>query len=242
MSTSLILLIHAEPKTGKSTLAGTMPGRKLILDAENGFRFVRGQRIVEWDPSRDAPPEPGDWTTCVVKVRDFSTVTRSWEWLNSGKHPFDSVAFDSITEIQKRCKDALLGSDDVVNERQWGQLLVQMERLLRNARDLTMHPTKPLACVMFNALTDDKKGKFRPAIQGGLSTSITGFADVIGYLGVTEESEEDGNVKRVRRLLVAPHPLYEAGDRTGVFEPSRSIVEPNVEAMIRTVEAEMEQA
>lgn len=238
--TSLIALIHAEPKAGKSTLVGTMPTPRLVLDAENGFRFVRGQKVVHWNPERDAPPEPGDWTTCVVQVRDFSTITRAYEWLNSGKHGFKSVALDSVTEIQKRCKDALLGMDDVVTERQWGQLLVRMERTLRDFRDLTMHPTNPVECVIFTALTDDKKGKFRAAIQGGLSVSLPGFVDLIGYLGVVEVPEDDGNARRVRRLLVAPHAQFEAGDRTGVFEPDRVIEEPNIESMIRAIAEEME--
>lgn len=238
--TSLIALIHAEPKAGKSTLVGTMPAPRLILDAENGFRFVRGQKVVRWEPMKDAPPEPGDWTACVVQVRDFSVMVRAYEWLASGKHCFRSVALDSLTEIQKRCKDALLGSDDVVTERQWGQLLVRMERLIRDFRDLTMHATNPVECVTFTALTDDKKGKFRPAIQGGLSVSLPGFVDLIGYLGVVEIAEEDGNARRVRRLLVSPHADYEAGDRTGVFEPSRVIEEPNITDMIQAISRELE--
>ena len=144
--TSLIAIVHAEPKAGKSTLVGTMPAPRLVLDAENGFRFVRGQRVVKWNPMKDAPPEPGDWNCCVVEVRDFATLTRAFDWLNSGKHCFKSVALDSLTEIQKRCKDAIRGTDDVMNERQWGQLLIRMDKLVRDYRDLTMHPTNPIEC------------------------------------------------------------------------------------------------
>lgn len=227
-SESLIVLIHAEPKIGKTRLGLTTPAPRLILDAENGARFfVKKSERVYWNPITEAPPEPGAWTTCIVLVRDFETMKTAFDWLNSGQHSFRSVTIDSITEIQKRCKDSIIGTDDVVTERQWGQMLVRMERLIRDYRDLTMHPTRPLDAVVMLALTTDKNGKFRPLIQGALGLSITGFVDVIGYLAVIEN--EDGT--KTRRMLVSPHPLFEAGDRTGVFEPLGAIDSPSIESM-----------
>jgi hypothetical protein len=232
---SLILLIHGEPKAGKTHLAHTAPGPRLILDAENGSRFIRGRR-VSWDPATDAPPAAGEWDTCVVQVRDFSTLAHAYTWLNSGQHAFRSVVLDSLTEIQKRCKDQLTGTDDVVTERAWGQLLVRMERLVRDFRDLTMHPTAPIEALVILALSQDKGGKWRPAIQGGLGVSLPGFVDVIGYLAAIETTGDDGTVHRTRRLLVAPHSQFEAGDRTGAFEPLRVIENPTVVGMLDTLD------
>ena len=234
--TALILLVHGEPKVGKTHLADSMPAPRLILDAEHGSRFTPSRKVL-WNPAADAPPEPGEWETCVVHVRDFETIAQVFAWLNSGKHPFRSVAFDSLTEIQKRCKDGILGTDDVVTERQWGQLLVRMERLVRDFRDLTMHPTRPLVSVVFLALTDDRSGKFRPLIQGGLAKSLPGFVDTIGFLAVVD----DENGARTRRLLVSSHPQFEAGDRTGVFEAARVIENPNVERMIETLDSKLKE-
>lgn len=232
MTESLIALIHSEPKIGKTKLGLTCPAPRLILDSENGSRFfVTNRERVYWNPLSDPPPEAGEWTTCVVLVRDYAVMASAYKWLNSGKHPFRSVVLDSITEIQKRCKDNIIGSDDVVTERQWGQLLVRMERLVRDFRDLTMHPSNPLQVVLFLALTNDYGAKAKPLIQGGLGKSITGFVDLIGYIAAVDEMDADGNTIRTRRLLVSPHANFEAGDRTGFFEPQVALDNPNITAM-----------
>jgi hypothetical protein len=234
MTESLILLIHGEPKAGKTHLAHTAPGPRLVLDAENGSRFIRGRKI-SWNPETDQPPAAGEWDTCVVQVRDFGTLSHAYRWLNSGQHAFRSIVLDSLTEIQKRCKDQLTGTDDVVTERAWGQLLVRMERLVRDFRDLTMHPTAPIETLVILALSQEKSGKWRPAIQGGLGVSLPGFVDVIGYLAAIETTADDGTVNRTRRLLVAPHAQFEAGDRTGAFEPLRVVEDPTIVGMLETL-------
>lgn len=226
---SLMLVIHGHPKHGKTTLAHTAPAPRLILDAENGSRFVKVPK-VRWSPEDESPPEhDGSWESCVVTVRDFRTLRVAYDWLNSGKHPFRSVVWDSITEIQKRCKDSLRGIGEDMTERRWGQLLDQMELLVRDYRDLTMHPTKPIEALIILALTDKREGIWKPLIQGALQKSLPGFVDTIGFLAAS--TNEDG--EREQRLLVSPHPEYEAGDRTGVFPPV--LVNPHIERMIQTI-------
>ncbi len=219
MTESLISLIHADPKTGKSWLAQTTPAPRLILDAESGgSRFARVWRdgrwvkpkSVNWDPHTEAPPEPGEWETCFVTVRDFDTLVRVFQYLNAGNHPFVSVALDSLTEIQKRCKDSIKSGDEVMNERQWGILLDRMEALVRGFRDLREHPTNPIPVLLILALTKEVGVKFKPAVQGALGISLPGYCDLVGYLGVAEESDE-------RRLVIKPNPRFEAGDRTHVL-------------------------
>lgn len=232
MDESLVLLVHGPSGAGKSPLGCTSPAPRLVLDAENGTRFVRGIRKKEWDPIREAPPEPGDWDTCVVKVRDFETMKAAFRWLNSGQHPFVSLVFDSLTEIQKRCKDAIRGEGEDMTERRWGQLLDQMERLVRDFRDLTMHPTRPLKCVVFLALTDEKKGRIRPLVQGGLAMTLPGFLDVLAYMQAT--TDETGAIRRY--LTVQPDgtfPEKDVKDRTGAL--GVHVWDPNVEQMRQTI-------
>src|SRR5580700_4122970 len=97
---TLCMLVHGDEGVGKSWLGQTTPAPRLVLDAEGGSRYpkrmVNGQvvrqRQVTWNPARDDPPvDDGTWDTCHVVVRDFSAVTRVYEWLNAGKHPFRSV-------------------------------------------------------------------------------------------------------------------------------------------------------
>lgn len=212
---SMSILVHADTKVGKSTFGNTAPAPRLLIDAEAAYRFLPGNKVF-WDPMREGPPTyDGSWETCVVVIRDYATMLRTYEWLNVGQHPFKSVVIDSITEIQVKCKDQLTGGDINMDMRKWGELLTHMERLVRGFRDLTEHPTHPLDAIIITAMTNMRDGKWRPYVQGQLMTKLPYFIDVIGYMYVDVVTPEDPTAAptKVRKLLVTPHPQFEAGER-----------------------------
>lgn len=228
-SRALSILVHSDTKVGKSTYGSTAPKPMLLLDAEAAHRFLPGTKVF-WDPMREAPPQPGqgrtepsldsqvvavDWDICVVVIREYTDMVRAFEWLNSGHHPFVSVVVDSISEIQKRLKDSLRTLDEQMDQRKWGQVLDHMEWLVRGLRDLTEHPTRPLAAVVLTAMTTNRDGKWRPYVQGQLATTMPYFLDVIGYMFVQEIPNDDPTQpgRKMRRLLVTPHQQFEAGER-----------------------------
>ena len=246
---ALSILVHADTKVGKSTFANTSPAPRLLLDAEAAYRFLPGTKVF-WDPMREAPPQVGkgridprsadvvdvDWETCVVIVRDYSAVIKAYEWLNAGSHPFVSVILDSISEVQKRCKDSMRSIDEAMDQRKWGALLDHMEWLVRGLRDLTEHPVRPLQAVVLTSMTTQRDGKWRPYVQGQLAVTMPYFLDVIGYMFVHELQNEDPTLppEKIRRLLVSPHSLFEAGGR--VQEQLGDIVDrPTVNGMLDKV-------
>lgn len=212
---ALSILVHSDTKVGKSTYGSTAPKPMLLLDAEAAHRFLPGQKVF-WDPMREAPPQhDGTWDICVVVVREYTVMVKAFEWLNSGQHPFISVVVDSISEIQKRLKDSLRTLDEQMDQRKWGQVLDHMEWLVRGLRDLTEHPTKPIQAVILTSMTTQRDGKWRPYVQGQLATTMPYFLDVIGYMFVQEIPNDDPTQPgyKIRRLLVTPHPQFEAGER-----------------------------
>lgn len=226
-ATSLSLVVHGESGVGKSWLADTCPKPLLVLDAEGGSRFTPSRKTY-WDGVSAPPAFDGTWDTCVVVTRSFSQVNQVFQWLNSGQHPFVSVAMDSLTEIQKRCLDDVSGVDQPTQQH-WGALLRQMEKLVRDFRDLTMHPTKPLQSVVFICLTSQKSDRFRPHVQGQLGITLPYFVDVVGYLFV--QPDETGALRR--RLLVQPSGQYDAKDRTNRL--GQVVEDPSVELMIHQI-------
>lgn len=237
MTATLCQLIHGEPGVGKSWYAQTTPAPRLVLDAEGGSRVpwrmrpnnvAEKQRLVKWNPAREEPPAPGDWEVCYVAVQDFQVMSQAYAWLNAGKHPFRSVVIDSLTEVQKRCRDQL-GGNDTLTERNWGDLLIKMENLVRYYRDLTFHPTHPLDTVTFIALTDPRSGRSKPAIQGGLSISLPGYVDLEGYLYTEMEDEVN-----TRKLLINPVGNFQAKDRTHLLTAryGPAIPNPDCEQML----------
>lgn len=201
-----------------------------------------------WNPATEAPPEPGvgrqslqselqvlDWHTCIVQCQNYDTVQQVYQWLASGKHPFRSVVLDSITELQKRVIDQTTGIAQPT-QADWGHVLRTMEDdVVRKIRDLLFHPTRPLECVMFLALTHNKDGKYRAYVKGQLELTLPGYTDVVGYLYA--DTNPSGVI--VRKLLIQPLGDYDAKDRTDYLTQQYGYVidEPNLEGMIAVIDA-----
>jgi hypothetical protein len=239
---TLSILIHGNSKVGKTSLASTSPAPILVLDAEGGWKFLALRR-VDWDPMQSAPPAyDGTWDVCHVTVRDWNTVGQVSAWLQSGRHQFRSLVIDSITELQRRLKENLVGTEQMKMQ-DWGSLLMKMDAVIRGMRDLTTHPTNPLQVVVFIAETRDSgKGKMIPSMQGQISTAMPYWMDLVGYLFVQDIVDANGQStgQKVRRLLTTPNDDFEAGER--VQGRLASVVDyPNITQMLIDVYPSLQQ-
>lgn len=212
---SLTVMVYGESKVGKSSFAVTAPYPRLMLDVEGGHRFLPIV-IKYWDPMREEPPvADGTWDTCVVTVRDYDTVLKTYAWLQTGRHQFRSLIIDSISELQVKCMDSIAGNEQMKMQ-QWGELLRHMGGLLRDLRDLTMHPTNPLEAVVLTAMArTGQDGRYRPYLQGQLAIQAPYFYDILGALTVEEVYNPDPMQPpfKVRKMYVERTNQYEAGER-----------------------------
>lgn len=212
---SLTIMVYGESKVGKSTFAVTAPYPRLMLDVEGGHRFLP-INVKYWDPLREEPPvADGTWDTCVVMVRDYDTVLKAFQWLQLGKHQFKSLIIDSISELQVKCMDNIAGKNQMQMQ-QWGELLRHMGALLRDLRDLTMHPTAPLEAVVLTAMArPGQDGRLRPYLQGQLAIQAPYFYDVLGAINVETIMNPDPTQApyKARRMYVERTDQFEAGER-----------------------------
>lgn len=238
------LLIHAASKVGKSTLSGTAPKPILVLDAEGSWRFIN-LRKVYWEPSAGPPPvQDGTWDACVVHVREWGTVELCLQWLRSYQLPFTSVVVDSVTEIQRRCKENLRG-EEAMKIQDWGTLLSRMDKAIRGFRDLALLPGINVRCVVFIAETrQSQAGKWVPSMQGQISTALPYWMDICGYLYPDRDVDVNGQpTLEVRRLLIAPNAQFEAGERVQgrlgglitVPQPAAGTSGDDIERWMRTI-------
>jgi len=235
---SLTVMVYGESKVGKSSFAVTAPYPRLMLDVEGGHRFL--PIVVKyWDPLREEPPiADGTWDTCVVTVRDYDTVIKTYQWLQLGRHHFKSLIIDSISELQVKCMDSIAGNEQMKMQ-QWGELLRHMGGLLRDLRDLTMHATNPLEAVVLTAMSrTSQDGRHRPYLQGQLAIQAPYFYDILGALTVETVPNPDPmqGPYKVRRMYVERTNEYEAGER--VQGRLGSIVEQDklsIEVMLNTI-------
>jgi len=238
---TLSFLLHAPSKVGKSTLSSTAPPPICVLDAEGGWRFIRSagfngklMRKIHWDPLQGPPPRwDGTWEVCIVSIRSWDTLRMAYAYLLQAEHDFRSLILDSITEMQRRLKANLRGTEQM-RIQDWGDLLTHMDSTIRGLRDLTLLPNN-VRCVVFIAETEQRNGKWRPAMQGQIHRSLPYWMDLVGYLYVDNELGADGQpTRRVRRLLITPHPEYETGERVqGVL--GDIVTEPNITQMLQTI-------
>lgn len=246
MSNTLSALIHAPSKTGKSTLGSTAPTPILVLDVEGSWRFIKSAgfmstvplRKINWNPTDGPPPRHnGEWEVCVVTVQNWHTLTQTYNWLVQAQHDFRSLIFDSVTEAQRKLKSNLRGLEQM-RIQDWGDLLVQMDKLIRDFRDLVHVPTTALEFVMFVAETEMKDGKWRPAMQGQIGRSMPYWVDIVGYLYAEQEidpADKNGQATRkVQKLLIGQHPQFEAGERVQGALPD-VVINPRITDMMATI-------
>jgi hypothetical protein len=212
---SLTIMVYGESKVGKSSFAVTSPYPRLMLDVVGGHRFLP-INVKYWDPLREEPPvADGTWDTCVVNVTEYDTVLKAYQWLQLGKHQFKSLIIDSVSELQVKCMDNIAGTNQMQMQ-QWGELLRHMGALLRDLRDLTMHPTAPLEAVVLTAMArQDKDGRYRPYLQGQLAIQAPYFYDILGAITVEDVFPGDPTQApyKARRMYVERTNQYEAGER-----------------------------
>lgn len=214
---ALSILIHGAPGAGKTNVAATAPTPLLLLDVEGRSRFVQGRK-VRWDPQREAPPTPdGTWDICVVQARDWATFKAATDYIIAGKHAFRSVTLDSVGELQKRCKDKLMGGDGVMSERLWGELLTSMENQIRALRDSATHPTAPVQCLVLTSWSEMRDGEMKPFVQGSLAKTLPAMVDVMGYLYVDPTDASIASKPEARRLLVQPAAGFSTKDATSAL-------------------------
>lgn len=241
----LTLLVHGEPGSGKSWLVNSAPKPLLLLDAEGRADYLADldvdpsgltpQRLVRWNPRDPVPEESAEpGTVTVVSVQEFRDLELAWNWLSSGKHPFRSVAVDSITEVQQRLVDKVAGTAQLQHG-DWGEVLRELEKMIRNLRDLRSHPSNPLWAIMVVAGTHEKNKKNRPMLQGQLSIKIAHHFDVVGFLYKHRDSVS-GEKQRIM-LIDGYVEDIQAKDDTHVLSAvyGDTITNPSITDMLKTL-------
>lgn len=215
---TLTALIHGCSGVGKSWLAATAPKPLLVLDAEGRARYAPSGPKIYWNPIAEAPPVLGTlvpyngeqvpWQTCIVAVVDYATVDRVFQWLRSGQHPFVSVVMDSLMEVQRRCVDSIVPGTQALERDHYGTLLREIEKKVREYRDLVLIPSNGIRVVMF--ITGSNTETFKPLLTGAIREQLPYYIDVVGYLFKT--AQPDGSW--LRQLLVDEQPPFTAKDGT----------------------------
>lgn len=149
---------------------------------------------------------------------------------------FKAVIYDSLTEIQTFCKNAIRGIDDTLSLtdnlegmriQDWGTALDKMSILIRYHRDFV--PIIKIFIVQNQTETDDFGRTFnRPSLQGQARDILLGFFDWAGFY--TMKASEKKGVER--RLYLAPVGPFKAKNRFENFDGT-SIDNPRMKDILK---------
>lgn len=227
----LKMLIHSPAGSGKTHFLGTAKGDPrltpmLICDFEGGVRSIRSKvRLISLDDLGTIKPEEGGID--VVRIRDMDDFNKVYEIISSDDHPYKTLAVDSLSELNylnlTTATEIAAAADsrhdpDLPEIGDYNRNNVQMKKLIRFFRDLEMH-------TIFTTISGEQQDartklmQYRPALTGKLVNEIPGLLDVVGYLAVIEDTDEEGNAVTYRALLMTPSERYMAKARVDEAAP-----------------------
>lgn len=213
----------------------TGPGPRLVLDAEGRTEYTPTHKVSWNGVSNPAELKLDGDDTVIVRVTRWDQMQSVAQWIQSGNHPFASLAIDSLTEVQKQLISSTVGADDrnpKIDE--WGSILRKGETMLRFYRDVLRSEGQPLQVVLVLSGTEDTPGGRKvPFLQGSLAKSVSYPFDVVGYLYGTGGGGPP-------TLRIGPLDGFECGDGTNLLTQhyGPSITNPNLTDMMAVLNEE----
>ena len=192
------ILVYGAAGSGKTTLCGTAPGKKLMIDMESGLLSVRDSQDID-----------------VIQVKEAKEIIEICEALKNGELVYDTVCLDSIPEMSEillnfekaRHKDPRMA---------YGNVQETCTNVMRAYRDLHMHVVFVSKMEKQNV---DNVMQYEPKMVGTkLGQSITYFFDEVLALRVIEEQDDDGAIVKNRWLQTDVGQGYTAKDRSGKLD------------------------
>ena len=221
-------VIHGEAKVGKTYFGTSGPGKTLVFDAEaGGMRFVTGNK-VRWDVDKGDPiPEGTEWGICQVPVSGLASMQYVRNVLLTGRHPFNNISIDSLTEIQDQTKRERSATFQL-QQQDWGYIFGIMNDVVVSFRDIVAAQEQLVSLTVICGTTM-RNGLFRPMINGQFGDKLPYKLDLSGFL-ISRKDDEGKN----RRGLVLASDAHEVGHRLGAELPD-IIWDPTITGLLNTV-------
>jgi len=209
--------LYGDSGVGKTRLAASAP-KVLIIDVnDKGHDSVRR----DYDPM-------------FYPCTHWSEVLDVYWYLQEGDHGFESVAIDTISNLQNICMDFVMGDEasrdasrdpDMPSRQAWGKVGKLMRTQIINFRNLPMNVIF-IAQLRAKSTGDEEDLEseilYGPEVSPSIEKTLKAAVGTIGYLTkrevVIRNKKKDTTRKEVRhRLLLGDSERYVSKDRNGVF-------------------------
>jgi hypothetical protein len=166
--------------SGTTRTLGTLPGKTLILDAENGTLTLAKKAIDK------------------VDVRSWPELRAYLSFLEKAEHDYESFALDGLSRFQQLDLRWILeqAKKDEMTIPMWGQLLQQMAGMLDYVKAISDSRGMHVAItVLEKTIVDEERGAVVeriPDLQGQIATKIAPMFNNVVYHVTKETKAEEG--------------------------------------------------
>lgn len=200
-------LIFGESGSGKTSLAGTLSGKTLMLGAEGGHLSLIGKDIDFIDITRDNDgnllTNPNDRIKRLGEVYNMLANTQSPKW--------DNIFIDSLTEFSEIILSTvqLEFPDRKDSFPMWGEYGKKTTKFIKSFRDLPQYNV--FMTVLSEVDKDENHKRFIGFdVAGKIGKKLPQYFDLVLYLHVTPDHE--------RVLITNKTETISAKDRSGKLD------------------------
>jgi len=210
-------LLYGDSGTGKTRLAASAPN-VLMIDVND-----KGQDSVR----RDLDP-------FFIQIERWQEINDIYWFLQEGDHSYDSVAIDTVSNLQNICMDFVMGDEaardasrdpDMPSRQAWGKVGKLMRTQIINYRNLplnTIFVAQLRAKQTGDEMDDDSEIVYGPEVSPSIEKSLKAAVGTIGYLTkrevvVRNKKNKTARKEIRRRLFLGDSERFVSKDRNGVF-------------------------
>lgn len=196
-------VIYGKSGAGKTYFAASAP-KPIFASAEGGLLATMNHK-KKIEPIK------------YVEIKELKDLKDLLMFLKEGKHDFQTVVIDSITEINEIIKDGIeKKAGRGMQLKDWGDLAKAIKIILRGFRDLNMH-------VIFIAQQKEEKDgdvvlSIVPNLNGKAANEIAYFMDIVAYSYVDKLGQNHITAQPNEKLVTKSRGIEFDGDAPDDFE------------------------
>lgn len=181
-SMGTFMAIYGPGGVGKTAIVGEVArshGPLLYIDAEGGGKSIKHIPNVHL-------AEVTSWK----QVRDVATDLSS----KAGKHPFKTVCFDNMSEIQSMCISSIAGNSPVQIQH-WGECTARLLKLTRDLREVSRTQGVNVFLIAWESLELSEGGIVTKRGVGFTPSLARQFPGIVTYVGYLQPINNFPNVR-----------------------------------------------